>query len=185
MGFLFGRRHSIESSSHEPVPLDQYVRRLLFMTSTPNSIFRLRKHADYQRVYKASRKQFAKQMSYFFSVRPQLGPDGTPLRDVGCYQPASWPHGRQGDGKGRRSQSHQAAHARGCAQQSLGARVPGRCDSSSAAQRHRSRLSNSGARGRHCVPCHPEGCGQDSTALPTETTQTNGRKVHRFTLEPR
>ena len=32
----------------------------------PPLIFRLRKHADYQRVYKASRKQFAKQMSYFF-----------------------------------------------------------------------------------------------------------------------
>jgi len=31
--------------------------------------FRLRKHADYQRVYKASRKQFARQMSYFFTLR--------------------------------------------------------------------------------------------------------------------
>ena len=46
--------------------------------------FRLRKHADYQRVYKASRKQFAKQMTYFFTLRPQLGPDGTPLRDAGA-----------------------------------------------------------------------------------------------------
>ena len=45
-------------------------------------IFRLRKHSDYQRVYKASRKQFAKQMTYFFTLRPQLGPDGTPLRDA-------------------------------------------------------------------------------------------------------
>lgn len=35
----------------------------------PHLIFRLRKHADYQRVYKASRKQFAKQMSYFFTIR--------------------------------------------------------------------------------------------------------------------
>jgi len=35
----------------------------------PQLIFRLRKHADYQRVYKASRKQFAKQMSYFFTLR--------------------------------------------------------------------------------------------------------------------
>jgi len=35
----------------------------------PHLIFRLRKHADYQRVYKASRKQFAKQMSYFFTLR--------------------------------------------------------------------------------------------------------------------
>jgi ribonuclease P protein component len=49
---------------------------------TPSSIFRLRKHADYQRVYGASRKQFGKQMSYFFSLRPLLGPDGTALRDV-------------------------------------------------------------------------------------------------------
>ena len=48
------------------------------MTSTPSPAadapsdaraFRLRKHADYQRVYKASRKQFAKQMTYFFMLR--------------------------------------------------------------------------------------------------------------------
>jgi ribonuclease P protein component len=58
-----------------------------FMTPTPNSIFRLRKHADYQRVYKASRKQFAKQMSYFFTLRPHLGPDGTPPRDVDAGGP--------------------------------------------------------------------------------------------------
>ncbi len=32
---------------------------------------RLRKHADYQRVYAGSRKQFSKQMSYFFLLRPQ------------------------------------------------------------------------------------------------------------------
>jgi ribonuclease P protein component len=50
-------------------------------------IFRLRKHADYQRVYKASRKQFAKQMAYFFTLRPQLGPDGTPLRDADAARP--------------------------------------------------------------------------------------------------
>jgi ribonuclease P protein component len=49
--------------------------------------FRLRKHADYQRVYKASRKQFAKQMSYFYTLRPQLGPDGTPLRDADSRSP--------------------------------------------------------------------------------------------------
>jgi ribonuclease P protein component len=57
------------------------------MTPTPNSIFRLRKHADYQRVYKASRKQFGKQMSYFFSLRPQLGADGKPLRGVDTNSP--------------------------------------------------------------------------------------------------
>src|ERR1700761_4325131 len=44
---------------------------------------RLRKHADYQSVYKASRKQFGKQMSYFFLLRrmpceePNTGCDGT------------------------------------------------------------------------------------------------------------
>jgi ribonuclease P protein component len=31
---------------------------------------RLRKHADYQLVYKAGRKQFAKQIAYFYAVRP-------------------------------------------------------------------------------------------------------------------
>jgi ribonuclease P protein component len=43
---------------------------------------RLRKHAEYQRVYQASRKQFGKQLSYFFVLRQPLGPDGTPLRVV-------------------------------------------------------------------------------------------------------
>jgi ribonuclease P protein component len=50
-------------------------------------IFRLRKHADYQRVYKASRKQFGKQMSYFFTLRtPQeilADPDGAQGARVG------------------------------------------------------------------------------------------------------
>lgn len=55
--------------------------------SIGSPIFRLRKHADYQRVYKASRKQFAKQMTYFFTLRPQLGPDGTPLRDTAANTP--------------------------------------------------------------------------------------------------
>jgi len=49
--------------------------------------FRLRKHADYQRVYKASRKQFAKEMTYFFVLRPQLGADGAPLRDADARSP--------------------------------------------------------------------------------------------------
>ena len=31
--------------------------------------FRLRKHADYQRVYKSGRKQFGRQMAYFFALR--------------------------------------------------------------------------------------------------------------------
>ena len=37
---------------------------------TPNALLRLRKHADYQRVYASSRKQHAKQISYFYSLRP-------------------------------------------------------------------------------------------------------------------
>jgi ribonuclease P protein component len=32
---------------------------------------RLRAHADYQRVYKAGRKQFGKQMAYFYALRPE------------------------------------------------------------------------------------------------------------------
>ena len=50
------------------------------MASTSNSILRLRKHADYQRVYASSRKQFAKQMSYFYALRPAEGPDGKARR---------------------------------------------------------------------------------------------------------
>jgi len=57
------------------------------MTATPNLIFRLRKHADYQRVYKSSRKQFAKQMTYFFAQRPLLGADGTLVRDADASSP--------------------------------------------------------------------------------------------------
>jgi ribonuclease P protein component len=49
--------------------------------------FRLRKHADYQRVYKASRKQFAKEMTYFFILRPPLGADGMPVRDIDARSP--------------------------------------------------------------------------------------------------
>ena len=35
----------------------------------PRLVFRLCKHADYQRVYQVGRKNFAKQMSYFFALR--------------------------------------------------------------------------------------------------------------------
>ena len=47
---------------------------------TPNALLRLRKHADYQRVYKSSRKQFSKQMTFFFSLRAGEGPDGKARR---------------------------------------------------------------------------------------------------------
>ncbi len=38
---------------------------------TANALLRLRKHADYQRVYASSRKHFSKQMTYFYSLRPE------------------------------------------------------------------------------------------------------------------
>ncbi len=52
-------------------------------TKTPNALLRLRKHADYQRVYSASRKQFAKQGSFFFSVRPADRRSETPGPRIG------------------------------------------------------------------------------------------------------
>src|SRR5271170_4504674 len=41
--------------------------------------YRLRRHADYQRVYREGRKQFSASMSYFFAMRGELsaGPAGT------------------------------------------------------------------------------------------------------------
>ena len=39
------------------------------MSSNPNTAHRLRKHADYQRVYQESRKYFSASMSYFFTLR--------------------------------------------------------------------------------------------------------------------
>lgn len=48
----------------------------------PAAICRLRKHADYQRVYAASRKQFGKQMSYFFLLRQPPASGGSPLRSA-------------------------------------------------------------------------------------------------------
>jgi ribonuclease P protein component len=37
---------------------------------TSTTTHRLRKHADYQLVYKAGRKQFSKQIGYFHALRP-------------------------------------------------------------------------------------------------------------------
>jgi ribonuclease P protein component len=39
---------------------------------------RLRKHADYQRVYKAGRKQFGRQIAYFFALREEATPSSAP-----------------------------------------------------------------------------------------------------------
>ena len=47
----------------------------------------LRQHADYQRVYKAGRKQFAKQMAYFFAQRAPDAPSATPGPRIGLTVP--------------------------------------------------------------------------------------------------
>jgi ribonuclease P protein component len=51
--------------------------------ATPNALLRLRKHADYQRVYAASRKQFSKQMAFFYSLRPADRRSDTPGPRIG------------------------------------------------------------------------------------------------------
>jgi ribonuclease P protein component len=38
--------------------------------------YRLRKHADYQRVYREGRKQFSSSMSYFYALRGEASPCG-------------------------------------------------------------------------------------------------------------
>jgi len=48
---------------------------------------RLRKHADYQLVYKAGRKQFAKQISYFHALRPAERRSDTPGPRIGLTVP--------------------------------------------------------------------------------------------------
>ncbi len=52
-----------------------------------NPSHRLCKHADYQRVYKAGRKQFAKQIAYFFAERPAELRSETPGPRIGLTVP--------------------------------------------------------------------------------------------------
>jgi ribonuclease P protein component len=56
-------------------------------TGSPNSLLRLRKHADYGRVYNAARKQFAKQITYFYSLRPEDRRSDTPGPRIGLTVP--------------------------------------------------------------------------------------------------
>jgi ribonuclease P protein component len=56
-------------------------------TGSPNSLLRLRKHADYGRVYNSSRKQFAKQIAYFHSLRPEDRRSDTPGPRIGLTVP--------------------------------------------------------------------------------------------------
>jgi ribonuclease P protein component len=48
---------------------------------------RLRKHADYQLVYKAGRKQFSKQIAYFHALRPADRRSDTPGVRIGLTVP--------------------------------------------------------------------------------------------------
>jgi ribonuclease P protein component len=48
---------------------------------------RLRKHADYQIVYKAARKQFGKQIAYFHALRPAERRSDTPGPRIGLTVP--------------------------------------------------------------------------------------------------
>jgi len=50
-------------------------------------IHRLRKHADYQLVYKAGRKQFSKQIAYFHALRPADRRSDTPGARIGLTVP--------------------------------------------------------------------------------------------------
>jgi ribonuclease P protein component len=54
---------------------------------TPNTQHRLRKHADYQLVYKAGRKQFSKQIAYFHAMRPAERRSDTPGPRIGLTVP--------------------------------------------------------------------------------------------------
>ena len=58
---------------------------MLMKTNKPKH--RLRKHADYQFVYKGSRKQFGKQLAYFFLLRPAERRSETPGPRIGLTVP--------------------------------------------------------------------------------------------------
>src|ERR1700712_26107 len=49
--------------------------------------YRLRKHADYQLVYKRGRKQFTKNIAYFYAVRPEERRSDTAEARVGLTVP--------------------------------------------------------------------------------------------------
>src|SRR6195952_610008 len=54
---------------------------------TSGTTYRLRKHADYQLVYKRGRKQFAKNIAYFYAVRPEERRSDTAGARVGWTVP--------------------------------------------------------------------------------------------------
>ena len=54
---------------------------------TTATTYRLRKHADYQLVYKRGRKQFAKNIAYFYALRPEERRSDTAGARVGLTVP--------------------------------------------------------------------------------------------------
>lgn len=68
-GSTGARRPSKEMS---PSTIDAPVDGVVFSRVNP-AVTRLRKHADYQRAYKASRKQSSSSMTFFHASQPQLG----------------------------------------------------------------------------------------------------------------
>lgn len=54
---------------------------------TTATTYRLRKHADYQLVYKRGRRQFAKNIAYFYAVRPEERRSDTAGARVGLTVP--------------------------------------------------------------------------------------------------
>src|SRR5580698_9045502 len=54
---------------------------------TSKTTYRLRKHADYQLVYKRGRKQFAKNIAYFYAVRSEDRRSDTEGARVGLTVP--------------------------------------------------------------------------------------------------
>jgi ribonuclease P protein component len=85
---------------------------------------RLRKHADYQRAYAASRKRQSASMSWF--LRRRMGERPAVDWSVSGGS-ARGLDGGQGAGQSPRTQSHQAPHARGAAAP-CGACLPAGCD---------------------------------------------------------
>lgn len=53
----------------------------------PNTTHRLCKHADYQVAYKAGRKQYSKNIAYFYALRPAERRSETPGARIGLTVP--------------------------------------------------------------------------------------------------
>jgi ribonuclease P protein component len=67
----FPTRSAAHGASQPAHPTALASRARVAATQAQSAVgWRLRKHADYQRVYQASRKHFSSSMSYFYALRP-------------------------------------------------------------------------------------------------------------------